>query len=261
MRKILLGLCFLCGCNWSEAMSSKPPVVAPPASGITSIDGIKNLAASSSCAKVSWKDRGNAPIGYVKGMALSFSKSFCKGRASKKDLGAPSADALAYYTINSPDKLVDTYALLIGLGMRESSGQYCEGRDTTAQNVTSETAESGAFQTSWNARVFEKSLPALFAEYQSGNGCQLDIFKEGVSQKHCAAQGGFYGSGDGLAFQKLERSCPLFAAEFAAIVIRTGRGHYGPLNRKEAQFKPECRDMFAQVEAALKAKPDLCSQL
>ena len=39
----------------------------------------------------------------------------------------------------------------LGLGMRESSGQYCCGRDTSEDNTTADTAEAGLFQMSWNA--------------------------------------------------------------------------------------------------------------
>jgi len=35
--------------------------------------------------------------------------------------------------------------------MRESSGQYCCGRDTSEDNTTADTAEAGLFQMSWNA--------------------------------------------------------------------------------------------------------------
>lgn len=38
------------------------------------------------------------------------------------------------------DTLRQLFVLLIGLGMRESSGQYCEGRDRSASNVTAEAA-------------------------------------------------------------------------------------------------------------------------
>jgi hypothetical protein len=40
---------------------------------------------------------------------------------------------------------------MLGHGMRESSGRHCEGRDLSADNVQSDTAEAGLFQTSYNA--------------------------------------------------------------------------------------------------------------
>ena len=42
------------------------------------------------------------------------------------------------------------FVLLMGLGMRESSGQYCEGRDRSAHNTSADTAEAGLFQVSFD---------------------------------------------------------------------------------------------------------------
>ena len=39
------------------------------------------------------------------------------------------------------------FVMLLGLGMRESSGRYCEGRDF-GTNVSADTAEAGMYQTS-----------------------------------------------------------------------------------------------------------------
>ena len=39
---------------------------------------IAALASTSSCAQYVWKERGRAPIGYVKGMALTYAKSYCE---------------------------------------------------------------------------------------------------------------------------------------------------------------------------------------
>jgi hypothetical protein len=44
------------------------------------------------------------------------------------------------------DTLRHLFALQLGLGMRESSGQYCCGRDMSADNVSAETCEAGLFQ-------------------------------------------------------------------------------------------------------------------
>jgi hypothetical protein len=35
---------------------------------------IKDLAGASSCSRYSWKNRGRAPVGYTKGIALSFAR-------------------------------------------------------------------------------------------------------------------------------------------------------------------------------------------
>jgi hypothetical protein len=55
--------------------------------------------------------------------------------------------------VSGIDTLRHLFVLMIGLGMRESSGRYCEGRDQSASNTSADTAEAGLFQTSWNARA------------------------------------------------------------------------------------------------------------
>lgn len=37
---------------------------------------ITEIASKSPCAKYSWKDRGRASIGYFKGVALTYAKSY-----------------------------------------------------------------------------------------------------------------------------------------------------------------------------------------
>src|SRR5262249_10854782 len=64
-------------------------------------------------------------------------------------LGGTSSDALAWYGAAAGDRsttLRQLFALLYGLGMRESSGNCFEGRDRSASNVTADTAEAGLFQ-------------------------------------------------------------------------------------------------------------------
>jgi len=49
------------------------------------------------------------------------------------------------------DVLRHLFVLLTGLGMRESSGHYGEGRDASATNTSAYTAEAGLFQVSYNS--------------------------------------------------------------------------------------------------------------
>jgi hypothetical protein len=251
---------------WGFASKAPPPKIEPKIPTRPTASALKDVldfAGASSCAKHGFTGKGRPIQGYVKGMAAAFTKSFCKKRTSAREaLGTHAQDALTFYGITSgSDKLVDTYTLLFGLGLRESDGRYCCGRDRGAGNTSSETAEAGPFQTSWNARSADPSLIPLFKEYQNGKGCFLDLWKEGVSQSYCAKQGPLYGSGDGRKFQELSRTCPAFAAEFAAIVIRNLKSHYGPLKRKEAEFAPECRAMFTAIREAVKSKPEICGEL
>ena len=157
------------------------------------------------------------------------------------------------------DTLRHLFVLLIGLGMRESSGKYCEGRDRSASNTTAETAEAGLFQTSFNARTASPLLPTIFAAYSENPSGFVDVFKEGVNCS--AADLENFGSGDGEEFQRLSKACPAFAAEFAALGLRHLRTHWGPINRQGAEVRPECDAMLRQVQDAVDASPELCSAL
>jgi hypothetical protein len=154
-----------------------------------------------------WHGRGRAPAGYLKGLALAFARAYNKLKA-----GDPSAklmaqavredntDALYWYsqrfsnvnydnTKEGVDTLRHLFVLLTGLGMRESCGQYREGRDINAYNETSSTAEAGLFQQSYNSfdcvgetsQEAEDQMNKVFSSYQgAGVDGYLDVFKEGV---------------------------------------------------------------------------------
>jgi hypothetical protein len=44
------------------------------------------------------------------------------------------------------------------------------------------------------------------------------------------------------------KSCPAFAVEAAAVGLRTIRTHWGPINRQEAELRPEPDSLFRQVQ-------------
>ena len=261
--------------GWSAGQFLTPVVPPAPAGPL---DPILQAAAGSAIAGYAWKDRGVAPIGYIKGMALVYGRVYCKFKAGdacaaemgKANTGDGSRDALAWFdaefaaagmdnSADGVDTLRHLFVLLIGLGMRESSGIYCTGRDQSATNTAAETAEAGLFQTSFNARNASPFMPALFQQYSANPSGFLDIFQDGVNPCGAADLQNF-GSGDGADFQRLSKECPAFAAEFAAIGTRNIRRHWGPLNAKTAEIKPECDAMLQQVEQAVDAN-DLCAAL
>jgi hypothetical protein len=225
---------------------------------------LSNIASKSSCASYSWKNRGRAPAGYINGMALTFAKSLCDQRAgdsarvlmASKQSGNTDKDALSWYESSfdaaeleidrsGADTLRSLYTLGIGLGMRESSGKYCEGYDVSGGADTSSEAEAGLFQTSYNSSSVSAELRKIYAEYKADKSkCFLDTFKVGVS---CTARG-FIGTGEGLTFQQLAKSCPAFATEYAMASLRVLRKHYGPINRKEAELNVSCNQMLDQVQ-------------
>ena len=268
----------------AAAVDAPPPpadVAHDGLSGPALIDAVTTLASKSTCMAYSWKDRGKAPTGYVKGVALVFGRAVC--HATRSDVVVVSQaktsdtkkDSLAWYDgifsglgmsndVAGLDTLRHAYTLLLGLGMRESSGEHCTGRDMSATNTTSDSAEAGAWQTSWDSHTASPELPKLFAQYKSSsNGCLLSTFAEGVTCN--AANWQNWGTGaDGLEFQKLSKECPAFAAEYAAVMIRVlggSLGHYGPLRTKAAEVRPECDALFAKVQALVEQNPDTCGAL
>ena len=251
---------------------------AAAAPAITGIDQITRMAGESAIAGFHWKDRGRAPAGYIKGMALAFGRVYCKFKAgdaaaldmASRNSGDTARDALAWYNdvfaaagmandTSGADTLRHLFVLLIGLGMRESSGQHCEGRDTTAHNVTADTAEAGLFQVSFNAKDASPLLPQIFAHYKANPSGFVDVFKEGVRCSAASLEN--FGSGDGRDFQRLCKDCPAFAAEFAAVALRHIRKHWGPINRRQAQVRPECDALLRQVQAAIDSSDALASAL
>ncbi|HEY3662310.1 MAG TPA: N-acetylmuramoyl-L-alanine amidase, partial [Chthoniobacterales bacterium] len=251
------------------------PVLPTPTG---TLDSILQIAADSDIARYEWLGRGRAPIGYIKGMALTFGRVYCKWKAggpaaqemAKAVTSDPGRDALAYYraqfaelgmdnSVAGADTLRHVFALLLGLGMRESSGNYCEGRDTTAENTTADTAEAGMFQMSFNARSAHPVMPQLFAQYSANPGSGfLEVFKEGA---HChASDFQNFGTGPGRDFQELCKTCPAFAAEFAAVGLRNIRRHWGPINTQKAQVRAASDELFKRVQAAVDSE-GLCPLL
>lgn len=260
---ILIALLVLSACSSNKTTQPETPAPIEPTVQVPVkpfdmvMLEIAMSASTSDAAKYSFKQRGKAPVGYLKGMALIYARSYCKTHTVvAQPLGSTDKDALAYYGIPASNR--NAYAFLIGLGMRESSGKYCEGRDMSASNTSSETAEAGMFQTSFNSRSFSPALSAMINEYHEE--CYLNTFKEGVNQ--CPSSSNtVYGEGLGKIFQQMARSCPAFAAEWAAITIRTGRKHYGPINRKEVEFRPEVVKMLTEIEKIVDQNPSVCSAL
>jgi hypothetical protein len=154
------------------------------AQGKSPLDQIGTLAVGSNCASVNWgSDGGRAPSAYILGMALLFARAVCQ--ADRSDVRIVSAargtpgtssertDALTWYDTkfrelgmpnvkDGVETLRHTYVLMIGLGMRETSGKYCVGRDRSANFDSADTAEAGLFQTSWGAHKSNRTLPELF---------------------------------------------------------------------------------------------------
>jgi len=246
----------------AEMAAPAPSTALPQAT----VDQICDLAAQSPIAAYPWKNRDKAPAGYIKGMAVMFGVAYSKWKARDPAATAMAAasmpanlnDALSWYSSRfsdlgmsnataGADTLRHLFVLLIGLGMRESSGQYCCGRDTSEDNTTADTAEAGLFQMSWNAHVASPLIAQLFTAYAAHLEGYLSIFQQGVQCGHRDFAN--YGDGQGAAFQQLCKMCPAFAVEAAAVGVRMLRTHWGPLNSRAAEIRPEADALLQQVAA------------
>jgi hypothetical protein len=255
--------------TWGALYAHKPPIPPPPhAIGMVGQEAIMRIANESEIASYAWEDRGQAPRGYTQGMALAFAQSYKKLKIGHPAVAEMSKartnsdkDALNIYRSeydryhmsnerDGADTLRHLYALMLGSGMRESSGRHCEGRDQSASNVSSDTAEAGLFQTSYNAHsASDPEFDNLMNEYsQSVNKatCYLDAFDDDVSCS--SSEWSCYGSGRGYDFQKLCKECPAFAVETHALTLRNLANHYGPIIRKEVELMPEANEMFLRVQ-------------
>lgn len=258
--------------TWAELEEdySLPPYPEPMLSPLdeATIAAISDAALYSAISSYSWDDRGVAPAGYTIGMAHAFATALRKyrigdsaaiemGRAASGDADV---DALSWYAQefatlgmsngkDGIDTLRHLFVMLMGLGMRESSGRHCEGRDMSADNVSSDTAEAGLFQMSWNASNSSDEMQGLMDSYLpavDAQQCAIQHFSQGVncstSDWEC------YGSGAGYQYQVLAKNCPQFAVETAAIGLRNLRQHWGPINRREVELRREADHMFREVQ-------------
>jgi hypothetical protein len=220
-------------------------------------------AAASPIASYRWKNRGQAPTGYIGGMALAFAETY-RGLNSGDPVAAEMAaapsgddrkDVLDWYAgpligagtrgDSASDRLNQLFTIMLGLGMRESSGKHCEGRDMSAANVSADTAEAGLFQVSYNSITGHETLARLFETYK-GRKDLLGIFEDGVQ---CSAKSWTgWGEGPGREFQELTKTCPAFAVAYAGVLLRRLRTHWGPIARKEVEVLPDAAALFLKVK-------------
>lgn len=252
--------------TWQE-LDALDARMAAGAEGLTPELTEAIVAAANDCGlmKFVWKDRGRAPEGYITGMALAFGfavQELDAGNAAAIEMAkaeTPDAetDALAWYAAqfdaagmdNSTDgvaTLRHLFTLLLGLGMRESSGLYYCGRDTTATNTTAETAEAGLFQTSWNINSASPYIGDLFSVYWNDPNGWLPVFSQELNPTADGLEN--FGTGQGAAYQWLAKYSPTFAAFVTAIGLRKRRKHWGPISRREVELSQDANDLLLRVQ-------------
>jgi hypothetical protein len=229
---------------------------------------IVELAEHSKIANYAWRDRGKMPLGYTSGIALCFGLAATRllqghpiaTTAAQADRNDADNDALSWYrdefldlgmdnSQDGIDTLRHLFVLMLGLGARESSGRYCEGRDMSASNVTADTAEASLYQTSWNIRSCSSSIPPLLQEYWANPNGFLPYFQDGVKLNKDDL--GNYGSGDGAKFQFLSKFCPAFHCFVSGVGLRYRRQHWGPINRHDVELRADANDMLLEVQHLL----------
>lgn len=271
-----LGVDGQCGQQtWGALYDNAPAVITPPTpppNPLTDAQqaAIKKIAEDSNIVDYDWEDRGESTVGYVQGMALAFAQTLLKLKA-----GHPAAVEMAKARTNNdkdvfdlwksefddegmpneastpaPVRLRHLYAFMLGSGMRESSGVYCTGRDQSAgsSSQTSDTCESGLFQTSYNAHgASDPEFDQLMVEYGTGQSPgYVETFADDVS---CGqSDWDCVGSGAGLLFQRLCKVMPAFAVETHGLTLRNLCNHYGPVVRFEVELKRDADRMFRDVQ-------------
>ena len=232
------------------------------------VNAIVKIAESSAIASYNWDDRGQAPRGWISGVAVCFAFAMTllndeddsvarMARAEEND----DEDCLHWYRsqykslgMDNSEDGIDTlrhlFALILGLGMCESSGRYCEGRDTSASNTSADSAEAGCLQTSWDIRGCDNEIPPLLSVWMDNPNGFLTTFQRGVSPDSNDLDN--YGSGqDGTKYQFLSKFAPCFHVFVTAIGMRSlggESGHWGPLRRYEAELKSDADDMLMEVQ-------------
>lgn len=245
------------------------------------VNRVADLARNSPAEKVSWRERGVAPTGYIVGMAVMFGAVYNRwksgdptarimARAIHETDENDKTDALSWYNSNfralgmsndvdGADTLRHNFVLLTGLGMFESNGRYCEGRDRKVDpaKLTSDNAESGLFQMSWDIHGASPVIPKLLDMYYAGLANKyLSVFQEGVYPAPRDLE--IFGGGDGAKCQKLCKDAPAFAVEAAAVGLRVAggnKGHWGPIRRKDVELKREIDILFLRVQELIDGKP------
>jgi len=237
---------------------------------------IIDLADASPLVSFRWPpNRGRAPLAYLRGMALTYARVYCKWKAgdvyalemAKRAGTNTRVDALATFSAefraasmsnasDGVDTLRHVFVLLIGLGMMESSGRYNVGRDLSASNISSTTAEAGLFQISHSVGVGSSTLAGgwLKRHYEvlkllPYSGLR-SVFSHGRGTSSRGQTSGFR-TDRGGRFRRFLIMEPALGAELAALGIRKRVRHWGPLRRRQVTINADCDRLLQQVQHAV----------
>lgn len=237
------------------------------------VDAIISKVVSSSVLKINWDERGLAPIGFAKGMAICYGMVYeglllgdsiskvmvavVEGRHDVFDYYNEQFEDVGMPNIGMPDadRLRHLFVFLYGLAARESSFGYDIGQDASAPgNRTSVRAEAGWFQQSWDSLLANPIELKKLLDFYTKNPIDpmLPIFREGVTPRPGAMTN--YGSGDGVTFQRLAKTCPTFSVKAAGIAIRTMCNAWGPINNHAVELRSAVDTLFKDVQVIVDAE-------
>jgi len=223
---------------------------------------IDELCDNSPVNGYTWEDRGIAPDGYYHGMAKAF--AWALQRPNEEAVGVMSEaasnseyDALNVYSgqledegitaeADGPDTLQALFVLMVGLGMRESSGNHWEGRDMSADNVEADTCEAGLFQTSWNIHTADSAIPPLLERFWGDPNGFRPTFSRNLPPTSSNLDA--YGSGPGARYQFLAKYSPNFHILVTGVGLRKRCNHWGPINRGEVEIVGQVDDLLTEVQ-------------
>lgn len=243
----------------------------------TSLEGLSEcekkivaLVDASPVVRKAWVRQGVAPLGYLRGMALTYGRMYCKLKAmdpfitkiAAKATTSTSKDALAFRkakfnslglsnSADGPDTLRHVMVLLTGVGMLESSGHWCEGPINS--NAGEDTKTSGMFQMSFSIGVRATSpFPDMSGfltdlSVTNVNTGYLEVFKKDVPT--CANLPASFPSTPQGDFRKFCIHEPASAAELAALGLRQRRAHWSTVDTAEIH-KP-WDEVLKQVQTAI----------
>lgn len=230
------------------------------------------LVQASPLVNYNWPGKSVAPIGYLNGITLTYARVYCKLKASdpvatrmaQANSNKLDIDALAVYdkdftklnmanNSNGSDTLRHLFVLLTGLGMRESDGRYCLGRDKKVQNPADRDIEAGVFQMSYSIGVGSSKpefalLKDLYNKLQvlpySG---YLNVFMNGaICKTNELADFRVTAAGRFREFCVMQ---PALGAEIAALGLRIRGRHWGPINEHTVTLNVDCDSLFKAVQA------------
>ncbi len=258
----------------AESLAEEPAVAVPDPLLDRCRATIEQLVVASPLGRFKWPpNRGRAPIGYLKGMAIVYARVYCKWKANDpfvlemaKKAGTSNSDALKWYaarfqaagldnSTDGVDTLRHVFVFLVGLGMIESAGRFDEGRDLSADNTAATTAEAGLFQVSHSVGVgsdriadgwLKRHYQLLRRRYYSG---LMDVFREGVNVRQNRLRG--FGDTEGGLFREFCVLEPALVAELVALGIRKRRAHWGPITNRHVTINTDCDQLLRDVQNAV----------